>query len=303
MSKIFKAKHADTNCKEKICLSDYETAFDQHQRFLFQRFRDQSAGLPADQFSLAGDFEKFRNALWGAGSYASRIYFRVTPEGRISPQNYSLEDIAAGGEIQYADIKGLMDLGRVELVVPGYFCGAHGFGMQAGMSLLLAPGRKFSKNDFAALIHELDELRPLHGEGMGNAFWFRCVDPIFPTPTDGIAGRIAPVTLNLAKNILSQLTATAMTGNSEDCHEDDIAYFDVDAGKAVCETYEEDDDFQGEESLGGAFGAMGQGLLAGTAGHAGSGVMYFSTFGARQLGAAVFKASFGEEFSGPASAE
>jgi len=300
MSEIFKAKHADTSCKEKICLSDYETAFDQHQKFLFKKFRDQSAGLPTDQFSLAGDFQKFRRTLWGAGGYGTRIYFRVTPEGRASPQNYSLEDIAAGGEIQYADILGLMDLGRVDLVVPGYFCGAPGSGMHSGMTLLLDPGRKFSKNDFAALIRELDELRPLHGEGMGNAFWFRCVEPAFPTPAMTEPTRIAPLAIDLAHNILSQLTASALEGEQAGCSEEDIAYFDEDAGKPVCEIYDEEDSF-GEGlsgSFGGAMTGLRQGLTLGVSEAAAGGMLYFSKFGAERIGTAFIQASIADSDEG-----
>ena len=287
MSEVFQARHADPACREKICLQDYEAAFARHQEVQFRKYQEHKGYATAEQAAIAESFERFRDALWGEGSYASRILLRVHPPGRTGSQTFRLEDIAVDGEVRFEDMKAFLELGRVEVLVPGYFCGASGSGMSAGLEIYLDKGRDFSRADFKALIRELDELRPLHGEGMGNAFWFRCVEAVFPSPpkSEEVFPRTS-VVLSLAQDLLLNLATSAASAVSPSCAEEDIAYFDEDQGVPVCDTYEEE-----AVETGGALGLLGQGLSWGVAGGAAGGAMAFSKFGAGRIGAAGLKIS------------
>ena len=296
MSELFQIRHADPSCREKICLPDYEAAFARHQELQFRKYREHAAYATPEQAEIAGNFERFRAALWGESSYASRIFLRVHLPGRAGTQALRLEDIAVDGEVLYEDMKALLEQGRVEILVPGYFCGASGAGMSAGLEIYLDKAGSFSRGDFRALIRELDELRPLHGEGMGNAFWFRCVESVFPTPSEPQGSFLRhPLVLSLAQNLLMELGRVAVATEEFSCPEDDIAYFDEDKGLPVCES---DEGYSGEAEsetgIGGAWtllsGEMSRGLAGGAAA---GGMMVFSKFGAERIGAAVLKASLG----------
>ncbi len=295
MSELFQVRHGDPACRAKICLPDYEAAFARHQELQFRKYLEHGAYATPEHAGIAESFESFRAALWGEGGYASRIFLRVHLPGRAGSQTLRLEDIAVDGEVRFEDMKALLELGRVEVLVPGYFCGASGAGMSAGLEIYLDKAGRFSRGDFRALIRELDELRPLHGEGMGNAFWFRCVESVFPTPSEPRGAFLRnPLVLSLAQNLLVELGRAAVATEEFSCPEDDIAYFDEDKGFPVCENGEEYSGEEGSESgIGGALTLLGQGMSRGLAGGAAGGAMVFGGFGAGRIGAAVLKASLG----------
>lgn len=288
MPEIFQVRHADPACREKICLQDYETAFAQHQEVQFRKYRKHSGYATPDQAGIAESFERFRAALWGEAGYASRIFLRLHPSSRAASHTLRLVDIAVGGEVLFEDMKALLEQGRVEVLVPGYFCGASGSG--AGLEIYLDKGKGFTRADFKTLIRKLDELRPLHGEGMGNAFWFRCVEAIFPSPVEPTwTFRAAPVVLNLAQSLLSSLTAPVSSTAEVACDEEDIAYFDEDRGEPVCETWDEGE-AEPEGGEGGVLAGLSQGLVLSFSSSAAAGSLhYFSRFGAERIGAMVLQ--------------
>lgn len=202
---IFRVRPQSRQCQEAICLEDYEAAWRQHQQIQFRRTGE------------GGGFEKFRARVWGNASYAEGMWIRIS--GRQA-QKLSWADVASNGRIEFSDIQSLMELGLVEFLAPSHRC----LSSRVPTQWIAWPIR--SSSDFRTMVKEMQDLRPLHGEGMGNVFWPLCL------PED-----TAP-SIALAPPALPFVVGTEEDDEEEYCDGGEVDYFDEGLGVAICEEEE-----------------------------------------------------------------
>ncbi|HKY62625.1 MAG TPA: hypothetical protein VJR29_04325 [bacterium] len=201
--KIFRLRPQTQQCRESLCLAEYEEAWLQHQQIQFRRAGQGGEG-----------FEKFRARVWGKASYAEGMKIQV--HGRHG-QIFSWSDVAASGRIEYSDVQSLMELGLVEFLVPTHRC----ISSRVSPNLIVYPVR--SRRDFLTMVKGMQELRPLHGEGAGNVFWPICL------PDETLQGAPPPPPPALPFVFGSE------EEEDEVCDGGEIDYFDEDLDQAICE--------------------------------------------------------------------
>ena len=228
--KVFRLQPQDSQCREALCLDDYEAAWIQHQRLQFERVRVESSSLGEKWRPMGQDFDKFRSFVWGNSHYADGMRIRVRG---VDGQHFSWGDVAADGRIEYADVQGLMDLGLVEFLVPSHRCSSSRINPQ----WLAFPVR--NRRDFQSVVDEMQGLRPLHGEGMGNVFWALCL------PEVGVGGAALaesapakPLLSGLSEAFRAISTSVTALAEEEPCGGGEVEYFDDDLGQAICEESE-----------------------------------------------------------------
>ncbi len=251
--KIFRVAHADPACSQKLCLADYDAALAEHQSMQFQL----SSPGAGQGLAKPGALAEFRSRLWGEASFADRIQVKVyLPRQR--EMTLRLSDIAVGGEVLYADVQTLMEMGAVEFLVPDHVC-RPGQGITSYFVHSIQ-----NRRQFRAFIKELDAAGPMQREAMGNIFWMLCLDESSGSgPVPG-ADQSLPEPSAISR-ALESLRVSALESGVSGCPDDDVDYFDEDTGQAVCYAAEEEEPTELGRAFHSAASALGASLGVGAA--------------------------------------